>query len=100
MTSTSRALQCGQAGSVSRADSGLLFWRRGGKPLFLQAAQHAERAGVDRAGLGAPSPGVPALPVEIHARGFRLHLLFEADLELGRAHAELALVLERCGVSI
>src|SRR2546427_11234182 len=89
MTSTSLALQCGQRGS----GRGLF---RGGERrvlLLLQATQHAESVGVDRAFAAAPAHGVPLLPVDFGLRCLRFHLLFEASSQLGRAHAELAFVM-------
>src|SRR5207245_4968070 len=99
MTSASRALQWGQAGSVSRP-SGLLFGRGGRKPLLLQTPQHAEGEVVDGAGPGSPPDRIPSLPVQLDGGRLRLHSFLEPCFPLSWAHAALAFLAKARGGAV
>src|SRR6266487_6997346 len=86
MTSASRALQCGQAGSARG-----LFGRGGRRVLLLlEAPQHAERVRVDRTRLAPAANRIPAFPVDLYVRRLCLQLLFQARLQLRGPHGQLA----------
>src|SRR5438477_7150652 len=96
MTSASLAWQCGQRGS----DRGL--FSGGGRRvlLLLQASQHAERVRVDGALAHTAPSRVPHLPIDGDLRRFRFQPALDAGEQVLRAHAEPALSMQLCDITI
>src|SRR5579864_7237853 len=95
MTSASAALQWGQRGSERG-------WFRGGRRvlLLLEASQHSERVGVDRAGFCPAPDWVPPAPIDFNFWCSGFELLFKACTQLGGTHAQLALPVQLRGFAV
>src|SRR6266851_5005798 len=96
MTSASRAPQCGHFGS----ERGSGFFRLGGKPLLLEAAEHGEGALIDGTCATASSDRIPLSPVDLHLGGFGLEAFLQPCAQLLGTQAQAAVFMQLGGLAI